>query len=127
MSNLQGGFVYNVGITSFHWSPVLMFTGVFSTFMFGIFVSVPAGFLVWLYSPFVCMSGVEAFYGYGGCMFVGAGAAVMGRSPLIELIPIVNLHADFWIMGSCEPFVMPGFEVPSNFTRPCKVATSKKR
>lgn len=35
----------------------------------------------------------------------GAGAAVMGRSPLIEIIAIVNLHADFWIMGSCEPYV----------------------
>lgn len=28
----------------------------------------------------------------------------MGRAPLIEIIGIVNLHADYWIMGSCEPY-----------------------
>jgi hypothetical protein len=58
----------------------------------------PAGFLVWIYSPFVNMSGIEVFYGVGGSIFVGLGAAVMGRSPLLEFIPIVNLHVDFWIM-----------------------------
>lgn len=61
-------------------------------------MSVPAGFLVWIYSPFINMSGIECFFGVGGSIFVGLGAAVLGRSPLIELIPIVNLHADFWIM-----------------------------
>ncbi|GAB5037319.1 pectin lyase fold virulence factor [Nannochloropsis oceanica] len=113
-----GGFVYNVGITSFHWCPVIMMCGIFGTFMYGTFVSVPAGFLVWLWSPFVCMSGIEVFYGIGGCMFVGAGAAVMGRSPLIELIPIVNLHVDFWIMGSCEPFVEAWIRGPIKFYAP---------
>ena len=34
----------------------------------------------------------------------GSGAAVMGRSPLIELIALLNHHADFHIMGSCEPY-----------------------
>ena len=51
-------------------------------------------------------------------MFVGAGAAVMGRSPLIELIPIVNLHIDFWIMGSCEPFVEAWIRGPIKFYAP---------
>lgn len=110
--------MYNVGITSFHWCPVIMMCGIFGTFMYGTFVSVPAGFLVWLWSPFVCMSGIEVFYGIGGCMFVGAGAAVMGRSPLIELIPIVNLHVDFWIMGSCEPFVEAWIRGPIKFYAP---------
>lgn len=63
--------------------------------MYGTFISVPAGFLVWIYSPFVIISGVEVFYGLGGCLFVGAGAAVMGRSQLIEIIAIVNLHCEY--------------------------------
>ncbi len=51
-------------------------------------------------------------------MFVGAGAAVMGRSPLIEIIPIVNLHIDFWIMGSCEPFVEAWIQGPIKYYAP---------
>jgi len=94
----QGGYAYNVGITSFHWSPVCVFAGIWAAFMYGSMASVPSGFLVWIYSPFINMSGVEVFYGIGGSIFVGLGAAVMGRSPLIELIAIVNLHVDFWIM-----------------------------
>ena len=97
-SHTQGGYAYNVGITSFHWSPVVVFAGIWAAFMYGAMMSVPAGFLVWIYSPFINLSGIECFYGVGGSIFVGLGAAVMGRSPLIELIPIVNLHADFWIM-----------------------------
>ncbi|KAM3567526.1 hypothetical protein VYU27_010332, partial [Nannochloropsis oceanica] len=93
-----GGYAYNVGITSFHWSPVCVFAGIWAAFMYGSMASVPSGFLVWIYSPFINMSGVEVFYGIGGSIFVGLGAAVMGRSPLIELIAIVNLHVDFWIM-----------------------------
>lgn len=66
--------------------------------MYGGMISVPAGFLVWIYCPTVAVSGVESFWGRGGTVFVGAGAAVMGRSPLIEIMRIINLHADYWIM-----------------------------
>ena len=94
-THTQGGYVYNTGITSFHWSPVSFMTGVWAAYMYGTFISVPAGFLVWIYSPFIIISAVEVFYGLGGCLFVGAGAAVMGRSQLIEIIAIVNLHGAY--------------------------------
>ena len=98
----QGGYAYNVGITSFHWSPVVVFSGIWASFMYGSMTTVPAGFLVWIYCPLIQISAIEVFYGIGGSIFVGLGAAVMGRSPLIELIPIVNLHVDFWIMVRTE-------------------------
>lgn len=90
--------MYNGGMASFHWCPVSFVTGVWAAFMYGTFISVPSGFLVWIYSPFVIISGVEVFLGLGGCLFVGAGGAVMGRSQLIEIIAIVNLHCEYMYM-----------------------------
>ncbi len=87
--------MYNGGMTSFHWCPVTFFTGIWAAFMYGTFVSVPMGFLVWIYSPFVILSALEVFYGLGGCLFVGAGGAVMGRSQLVEIIARVNLHGAY--------------------------------
>jgi hypothetical protein len=52
--------------------------------------------------PQMCDAGVECFYGLGGTMFVGGGAAVLGYSPLVEAIGIVNEHADFWISVGCD-------------------------
>lgn len=40
---------------------------------------------------------VDFFGGVGGSVFVGAGSAVMGYSPSIEVIPVVNKHKDFYI------------------------------
>lgn len=36
--------------------------------------------------------------GLGGTCYLGAGAAVMGYSPLIEKIAIINEHFDYWYM-----------------------------
>jgi hypothetical protein len=80
----------------------VVFAGIWAAFMYGAMMSVPAGFLVWIYCPIINVSGIEVFYGVGGSVFVGLGAAVMGRSPLIEIIAIVNLHVDFWIMVRTE-------------------------
>lgn len=43
------------------------------------------------------MAGIEYYTGLGGTTFVGAGAAVLGRSPMVEAIGIVNKHKDWWI------------------------------
>ena len=98
----QGGYAYNVGITSFHWSPVVVSAGIWAAFMYGSMASVPAGFLVWIYCPLIQISAIEVFYGIGGSIFVGLGAAVMGRSPFFGLHAIDNPHADFWIMVRTE-------------------------
>ena len=98
----QGGYAYNVGITSFHWSPVVVFSGIWASFMYGSMTTVPAGFLVWIYCPLIQISAIEVFYGIGGSIFVGLGAAVMGRSPFFGLHAIDNPHADFWIMVRTE-------------------------
>ena len=47
---------------------------------------------------------MEFFKGRGGTCYVGAGAAVLGYSPLVEAIAIYNKHKDYWIQGSCEPY-----------------------
>lgn len=49
-----------------------------------------------LFPKTVCAA-IEAFYGLGGTMFIGAGAAVLGYSPLVEAIGLINEHADFWV------------------------------
>ena len=36
--------------------------------------------------------------GLGGTVYLGAGAAVLGYSPQIEMVAIKNEHFDFWIM-----------------------------
>lgn len=56
-----------------------------------------AGFVVLLGCPTVEIAGFEYMEGPGGVLFVGAGAAVLGFSVLIEEIYVVNEHVDFWI------------------------------
>src|SRR6056297_2248048 len=95
---------------SFNWrlAPLFMKSDAFLFFSLSFFPSPPplfkAGFLVWIGGPFVEYSAIEVFKGYGGTLFVGTGALVVGYSPLAEAIAIVPPHKDYWVQGTCEPY-----------------------
>lgn len=64
------------------------------------------GFLVWLFSPTTVFSAIDYFDGWGGFIFVGVGAAMMGFSPTYQQYFITDEAFDYWVMvraNGCPP------------------------
>ena len=48
---------------------------------------------------------IDEIYGDGASLFVGAGSAVLGYSPIVSHIAITRNIRDFWIEGVCDPII----------------------
>lgn len=59
--------------------------------------------MVWLFCPTIVFSAIDRFNGYGGFIFVGLGAAVLGFSPTYQKNFITDVGRDFWIMVRAPP------------------------
>lgn len=64
--------------------------------------TITEGFLVWLFSPIVVFTAIDQFNGWGGFVFVGLGAAVLGFSPTYQVYFITDEGRDYWIMVRAE-------------------------
>ena len=62
----------------------------------GEYFGVAAGFLVLIGVPMIEISGIEYFQGLGGTTWVGAGAAVLGYAPVIEMVGMNN-EVGVWV------------------------------
>lgn len=62
-----------------------------------------AGLLVWIGGPLIGFAAIDEYFGIGASIWVGAGAAVLGYTPLIQYVAIQRDVRDIWVQGTCEP------------------------
>ena len=108
----QGGFSYNgAGYSLWLGCPLSIFAATSAFFGLGGLTSQPAGFMVYISSPtFTSLRSLSYFAGLGVVMYLGAGGAVIGGSPVYA--PAFKFYSN--PEGTANYYVAGNQDAPNN-------------